>query len=545
MTKWNFADLWEHCAEIRGDQRAQVFGDQTTSWADFNRRANGVAQTMLDAGVERQDKSAQYMYNAPAYLESVFASFKASLVPVNTNYRYADNELLYLWDNSDAAVVTFHASFVDTVERIRGQLPKVKLWLWVDDGSGTCPDWATDYETAAASGTHDNVSGPWGRSGADLWFLYTGGTTGMPKGVMWDQNTLIEATTRAMPFPLTADSDLEAWKDVCRQMGPVAPVVLPGAPLMHGTGHISAMNGLTTGGCIVTMPNRKLDTGVMLDTVEREKVTVVVIVGDAFARPIVDSLEAEPDRWDLSSVASMVSSGVMWSQPIKERLLEHIPNMLIVDSLGSSEALGMGASSSSKDSVKNTAKFDLGENGVVIRDDGELVQPGSGDIGRLGVKGWMPVGYYKDEVKSQATFPTINGVRYSLPGDFATIEADGSITLLGRGSVCINTGGEKVFPEEVEEALKMHPRIVDAIAVGVPDERFGSVITAIVEPTVGPDLDESEIIAHVKTQLAAYKAPRRVFTVDSLTRAANGKIDYKKWTGFAADQSGVDKSGVS
>lgn len=539
MTKWNFADLWEHCAAIRGEQRAQVFGDRTTTWTEFNRRANGVAQVMIDAGVKKQSKSAQYLYNCPSYMEATFASFKAALVPVNTNYRYADNELLYLWDNSDAEVITFHGTFVETIERIRDRLPKVKLWLWVDDGSAPCPDWATDYETAASSGTDDNVTASWGRSGADLWFLYTGGTTGMPKGVMWDQNTLIEATTRAQPFPLDADADIEGWKEVTRQIGPMAPVMLPGAPLMHGTGHISAMNALTAGGCLVTLPNRHFDPELMLDTVEREKVTALVIVGDAFARPILEAIDANPGRWDLSSVAGMVSSGVMWSQPIKERLLDYMPQMVIFDSLGSSEALGMGASYSSKDSIQSTAKFDLGENGVVIREDGELVEPGSGDIGRLGVKGWMPVGYYKDEVKTQATFPTINGTRYSLPGDWATIEADGSITLLGRGSQCINTGGEKVFPEEVEEALKMHPRIVDAIAVGVPDERFGSIITAVVEPTVGPPLDEAEVIAHVKSQLAAYKAPRKIFTVDSLTRAANGKIDYKKWTGFAAEQAGV------
>ncbi len=536
MTKWNFADLWEHCAEVRDGQRAQVFGDQTTDWREFNRRANGLAQAMLDAGVGHQDKSAQYLYNAPPYLESVFASFKASLVPVNTNYRYADNELLYLWDNSDAAVVTFHGTFVDTIERIRGRLPKVKLWLWVDDGSAPCPAWATDFEAAAGAGTDENVSGPWGRSGDDRWFLYTGGTTGMPKGVMWDQDTLIQATTRAHPAPLGPDADIEHWKEVTRQMGPMAPVVLPGAPLMHGTGHISAMNALTAGGCVVTMTNRHLDAAAMLDTVEREKVTALIIVGDAFARPIVDALDAEPDRWDLSSVTGMVSSGVMWSQPIKERLLDYMPQMIIFDSLGSSEALGMGASYSSKDSIKSTAKFDLGENGVVIREDGVLVEPGSGDIGRLGVVGLMPIGYYKDEVKTQATFPTINGVRYSLPGDWATIEADGTITLLGRGSVCINTGGEKVFPEEVEEVLKMHPKVVDAIAVGVPDERFGQAITAVVETTVGADVDETELIAHVKEHLAHYKAPRKVFTVDSLTRAANGKIDYKKWTSFAAEK---------
>ncbi|MEZ5231058.1 MAG: AMP-binding protein, partial [Acidimicrobiales bacterium] len=313
----------------------------------------------------------------------------------------------------------------------------------------------------------------------------------------------------------------------------------PGAPLMHGTGHISAMNALTAGGCLVTLPNRHFDPPLMLDAIEREKVTAVIIVGDAFARPIVEALDEHPDRWDLSTVASMVSSGVMWSQPIKERLLSYMPDLIIVDAFGSSEAIGMAKSVSTGGASSSTASFELSPDSVVITDDGRILEPGSDEIGKVALSSRTPIGYYKDPEKSQATFPTINGRRYSIPGDFATVAADGSITLLGRGSVCINTGGEKVFPEEVEEALKMHPRIVDAIAVGVPDERFGSIITAVVEPTVGPPLDEDEIIAHVKTQLAHYKAPRKVFTVDSLTRAANGKIDYKKWTGYAAEQAGV------
>ncbi len=539
--RWNFADLWERCAAIRGDQRAQVHGDETISWSEFDRRANGIAQAMLDAGLGPQDKVAQYLYNCAEYMQGVFGCFKASLVPVNTNYRYADNELLYLWDNSDAACVMFHGVFLPIVERIREQCPKVKLWLFVPDESGAaCPEWATTWSDAADAGTSDAVKPEGGRSPGDRWFLYTGGTTGMPKGVMWEQDTLIQLGSRTHAVPLDAETDIEAWEAAISAAGEAAPTTMPGAPLMHGTGQVTALNALLQGGCIVTLPNRKLDPIAMLDTVERERVNVMVIVGDAFARPILEALDSNLGRWDLSSVLLAVSSGAMWSQSIKDRLIQHIPQLTIFDSLGSSEALGMGASYSTKDSVQTTAKFQLGDRAVVVREDGELVQPGSGDIGRVGVQGLMPVGYYKDEVKSAATFPTINGVRYSLPGDFATVEADGTITLLGRGSVCINTGGEKVFPEEVEEVLKTHPDIVDAIVVGLPDERFGQVINAVVEPTAAAGtegIDSDAIIEHVKGALATYKAPRVVHAVPSLTRAPNGKIDYKKWTAYAKENA--------
>jgi fatty-acyl-CoA synthase len=243
------------------------------------------------------------------------------------------------------------------------------------------------------------------------------------------------------------------------------------------------------------------------------------------------ALEAEPDRWDLSSLRVIISSGVMWSSESKEGLIRHQPQLILVDTYGSSEAIGMGSSVSSKESSAKTASFSLSDKAVVITDDGRLVAPGSGEIGKVGIEGRTPIGYYKDPEKSAATFPVVNGVRYSVPGDFATVEADGSITLLGRGSVCINTGGEKVFPEEVEEALKTFPGVQDAIVVGIPDDRFGQAVTAVVAAEEG--FDEAAAIAHVKEHLAAYKAPKRVFTVGSLDRAANGKVDYKRWTSHA------------
>ncbi len=535
MTGWNFADLWETCAEVRGDNLAQIHGDTEISWTEFNRQANGLATTMLDAGVERQDKVAQYLYNCPEYLQGVFACFKDSLVPVNTNYRYAENELLYLWDNSDAAVVMFHGIFTPTIETIRERCPKVKLWLHVDDGSDPCPTWATPWEEACDAGTDDNVSAAWGRSGDDLWFLYTGGTTGMPKGVMWTQHDLLMLGSRTHPLPLGPDVTLEQWRATLADSP--GPVGLPGAPLMHGTGQITSLSQLTQGGTVVTLTQRAYDVDELLTAIENNSVSNLVIVGDVFARPILEALDANPDRWDLSTIKLIMSSGVMWSQDIKERLLDHMPTMMIYDALSSSEALGMGVSFSTKENISTTAKFDLGDRAVVIRDDGELVKPGSGDLGRLGVQGTLPVGYYKDEAKTEATFPTINGVRYSLPGDYATVESDGTISLLGRGSVCINTGGEKVFPEEVEEALKTSEDVEDAIAVGVPDDRFGQRVVAVVQNRSGSTVDPTELIDHVKGSLAHYKAPKQILLVESLTRAANGKIDYKKWSTYAAENA--------
>ena len=537
MTSWNFADLWEICTETSGDAAAEVHGELTVTWADFNRRANGLARALLDAGVEHHDKVAQYLYNGPEYMQAVYGCFKAGLVPVNTNYRYTDDELLYLWDNSDSVAVMFHGSFVPTIERIRDRLPKVRLWLWVDDATHPQPAWAVDFTQAASAPTDGDVVPPWGRSGSDLWFLYTGGTTGMPKGVMWEQDTLLRLVSEVHPLQLATDPTVDDYRRQITGLAGAAPVILPAAPLMHGTGHLTALGQLTLGGCVVTLENRSLDPEGIWQACHDNKVTVLVIVGDAFARPLVEALDAHPGRWDLSSMQIVVSSGAMWSQPIRERLLDHLPQVTTFDSLGSSEAVGMGASFSSKGNVARTGAFDLGGAAVVITEDGLKVAPGSGEIGRLGVGGLLPVGYYKDEAKTAATFPVIDGVRYSLPGDWATVEADGTITLLGRGSVCINTGGEKVFPEEVEEVLKTCADVVDAVCVGVPDERFGQAVCAVVEPVDGATIDAAAVIEHVRAHLAHYKAPRVVLAKDTIGRAPNGKVDYKGLTQWARQRA--------
>jgi fatty-acyl-CoA synthase len=540
MSGWCFADVWEVVAEQLPDAPAQIQGDRRISWAEFDRRANGVAQHLLDAGVAEQDKVAQYLYNCPEYMESVYAAFKAGLAPINTNYRYLDDELVYLWDNGDVVCVVFHGSFSERIEGIRDRVPRVTTWLWVDDGAGPCPDWATPYEDAAAKGTTTPAKGPWGRSGEHLLLLYTGGTTGMPKGVMWRQDDLFRnlAGTFVAGVREAEDQDLDLIRGATAGIVDHGPLNIPACPLMHGTGLFTQLITLSGGGGTVCLESRTLDVDELLSTVGREGVATMAIVGDAFAKPMLRALDANPGKYDLSTLFMISSSGVMFSEESKQGLLRHHPAMMIVDAFSSSEAVGMGQSVSTGGSAVATAKFTVGEHTKVITDDGREVQPGSGETGRVAVGGWQPIGYYKDPEKTAATFIEFEGKRYSVPGDYATVEADGSLTLLGRGSVCINTGGEKVYPEEVEEVLKTYETVLDAVAVGVPDEKFGEAITAVVELASGSDLDESGIIGHVKGKLAAYKAPKRVLAIDTIGRAPNGKVDYKRLKAWAAEQVG-------
>jgi len=536
MAGWNFADVWEVVAETLADAPALLHGDLVRSWADFDARADGVAAALLDAGVAEGTTVAQYLTNRPEYLEAVFAAFKLGVPPVNTNYRYVDDELVYLWENADTSAVVFEGQFAERIEGIRDRVPGVRTWLWVDDGTGGCPAWAAPYEAAATSGAPRTTS-PWGRSGDSLYLLYTGGTTGMPKGVMWRNDDLLLVLNEGAPKrrQLPEEADVDRLRELVATPG---HRTLPACPLMHGTGAFNAFTALTVGGSVVTLTGRSFDAVEFLDTVQAREVNNAAIVGDAFARPILAALDAEPDRWDICSLRVVLSSGVMWSQATKDGLLRHNPRMLLVDSLGSSEAVGMASSVSTggdRASTAKTATFTLGPSTKVIADDGTEVRPGEDRIGKVAIQGRTPIGYHKDPEKSAATFVRIGDATYSMPGDYARVEADGTLVLLGRGSVCINTGGEKVFPEEVEEALKTHPGVHDAVVVGLPDERFGQAITAVVEPAAGAAPTEDELIAAVKAHHAAYKAPKRVVFVDSLARAANGKVDYKRWTAHAAD----------
>jgi 3-oxocholest-4-en-26-oate---CoA ligase len=511
-TGWNFADIWERVADRLSTAPATIDDRGLRSWAEVDRRADGIARVLLDeSGAAQQGKVAQYLYNCPEYVESLFGIFKAGLVPVNTNYRYADDELVYLWDNSDAVAVVFHGTFTERVDSIRARVPDVRLFLHVDDGTTPCPPWAVPYEQAAA-GASERTVGSWGRSGDDLLILYTGGTTGMPKGVMWRQDDLFASLDAPNRNALPAEVD---WAAFDARVSKPGPINLPAAPLMHGTGLFNAMSNLMIGGSVVTMSGRRFDPIELLETVQRHRVMSTSIVGDAFAKPILRALDDNPDRFDITSLRVIVSSGVMWSAETKAGLLRHSPRLIMIDALGSSEAIGMASSVTTADDTEKTATFKLGPHTRVLTDDGREVQPGSGELGRVALRGRTPIGYYKDEAKSATTFQIVDGVRYSIPGDWA-----------------------EVYPEEVEEALKLHPSVADAAVVGIPDERFGQAICALVEPAAGSSVDEGALIAHVKAHLSSFKAPKRVLRIDSVNRAANGKLDYKALLAEAMRQVG-------
>ncbi len=547
MSSWNFADVWETVADALADAPALVHGSHTRTWAEFDRRADNVGRWLLGAGATHQDKVALYLYNCPDYLETCFAAYKTGLVPINTNYRYADDELVYLWQNADTVAVVFHGAFVERIEGVRHRVPGVRSWLWVDDGTATCPPWAVPYEEAAETtgahgpSGHERVVAPWGRGPDDLHMLYTGGTTGMPKGVMWRQDDLFARLNGGGFRRYPEHGGLDDVRAELAANG-AGMTLLPACPLMHGTGAFTAMECLSEGGRVVTLAGRQFDPVELLDTIEAERVNCTVIVGDAFARPILGALDADPGRWDLSELVAIISSGVMWSEESKQGLLRHHEGMLLIDAFGSSEALGMGTSVSSSQERARTAEFRLGRDVRVVDVEGRDVEAGSGQVGVLALGGRIPVGYYKDETKSAATFRVIDGVRYSIPGDYAEIGEDGSIHLLGRGSVCINTGGEKVYPEEVEEVVKTVDGVGDAVVVGIPNERFGEEIVAVVElapGTPGGSVAAETVIDHVKRRLAGYKAPRRVRFVGTIGRSPSGKVDYARHRAETAEDLGV------
>ena len=537
MSNWNYADVWETVADVQPEAIAVTQGERNVAWHEFDRGADGIAQFLLDLGAAQQDKVAIYLYNSPEYLQTTFAAVKVGLVPVNTNYRYGDDELSYLWENADAIAVIFHGAFSERIEGILERVPGVRGWLWVDDGFGPCPDWATPYEDAAKSAI-ERVRAPWGRSGDDLYMLYTGGTTGMPKGVMWRQDDLfarlIDSAVRHYPV----EGGIEAVR-ASLEASPGGVTILPACPLMHGTGNFPSNTVLAEGGRVCLLESRRYDPLELLDTIPREQVNALVFVGDPFARPLLAALDDHPGRWDLSSLIMIISSGAMWSEPVKEGLLAHHPGLLLVDAFSSSEALGMGISVSASGAAAKTASFTLGPDVKVLTEDGRQVEPGSDEVGVLALGGRNPLGYYKDEEKSQRTFKEIDGVRYSIPGDYAQVDSDGTIHLLGRGSVSINSGGEKIFPEEVEEALKTHDAVRDAVVIGIPHPTYGEQVVAVVEHDDGAlQPSEAELIDHVKARLASYKAPRRIRTVPTIGRAANGKVDYNRHRSESMDELG-------
>jgi fatty-acyl-CoA synthase len=528
----NLADMWEAVAAEMPDVVAQIHGERRSTYREFEARAARLAGALQASGVGPGTKVAMYLYNANEFLETTFAAVKLRAVPVNVNYRYLADELHYLLDNSDAEVLVYHGALAERVREVRDRLPRLRLLVQVTttdaDRVPLLPG-ARDYEELLAA--HPPAARiP--RTAEDLIFLYTGGTTGLPKGVMWTHADLFKQFSVGYmalggEVPTTPEGVGRAARTM-REMGVAGPQIAS-APLMHGMAWFTSMSRLMTGGTVVTLTNRSFDAHELWRAVESHRVALCVIVGDAFARPMVRALEeaeAGGRAYDLSSLSVIISGGVMWTPANKKPFLERGVGMLM-DGLGSSEATGIGMMISTAGDDPTLGRFMPNPGTRVLTEDGRDVVPGSGERGLLAVTGALPSGYYKDGEKTAATFKVIDGIRYSFPGDWACVEADGSITLLGRGSVCINTGGEKVFPEEVEEVLKLHPDVEDCIVVGVPDERWGEAITAVVQGRAGATPDAAALVAFVRERIAAYKTPKRVVLVEKVVRSPAGKADYR------------------
>jgi 3-oxocholest-4-en-26-oate---CoA ligase len=540
MQGWNYGDILDAVdALVPPDRIALVHAQRIVRWHDFTRRTNNLARAMLANGAAPGDKIALYMRNRTEYSEAIAASFKARLTHVNVNYRYVDRELIYLLDNADAAVVVYASEFAPHVAAIRAELPKVSQWIEVVDVE-TALFGSIDYESLAMAGDGRRLEIE--RSPDDLLFLYTGGTTGLPKGVMWRHDDLWRGTgAGGNPRIGTPPSaDLEAYGRRLRDEAP--PINLPLPPMMHGTGLLAAVSAMTHAGTCVTLPSRSFNASEALAAIERHRVTAATIVGDAFARPMVEALDRNPGQYDISSLRFISSSGVMWTKDVKAGLLRHNPELTLIDGFASSEALGLGSSVMTREQTIEVASFSLGPTCKVFSEDHREVQRGSGEAGMVGVSGPIPLGYYKDPDKTARTFPVIGGVRYSIPGDWVRVEADGTLTLLGRGSNCINTAGEKVYPEEVEEALKAHVAVADALVVGIPDPKWGQSITAVVQLRDGHRLDAVAITEFLRSRIAAYKIPKRILAKADLCRAPNGKADYKAIREYAQTtvQGGVE-----
>lgn len=536
---WHFADIFETVAAAAPDQPVVISGSTALTWRDFDARANGVANELIASDLGRQSKVMVYLYNSPEYLEACFGALKAAMVPANVNYRYGASEVAYLFDNADAEAAVFDVEFAPLLDSIRAELPLMKRWIAVGDRAQV-PEWAVPYEDVATPSALGPVPE---RRPDDLLLQYTGGTTGMPKGVMWTQQELFRAMGQggsALAGIGPAASLAEVGDRVAAHGGP-PQVAMMACPLMHATALGNTFQLLPMGATIVLLEGRRFDPAELWESVDANRVTWLTMVGDAFGRPLLEALDQSPGRWDLSSLRVIYSAGVMWSQEVKHGMLRHLgPEVVLIDALGSSEAPGLGVSMSTKDASADTAVFTIGENAQVITEDDRFVEPGSGEVGMLAFGGPMPLGYYKDTEKTAATFREVGGQRWSIPGDHATVEADGTLTLLGRGSVCINTGGEKVFPEEVEEVLKRSPSVRDAVCVGVPDDRFGERICAVVEAAPGATPDLAELADLAKQHLAGYKAPRELVLVDTIGRAPSGKVDYKALTAHARSSLGFD-----
>jgi 3-oxocholest-4-en-26-oate---CoA ligase len=521
---FNLADFIEHTVDVVPDRTALILGDRQMTFAGLEARANRLAHHLASEGVGRNDHVAVYSYNSFEYVEAMLAAYKLRAVPINVNYRYVPDELVYLLDNSDAVVLAHQAVFGAQVAAIRDRLPLLRHVLTVDDGSGTpLPEGAVPYEAALAGQSPERDFER--RSDDDIYILYTGGTTGSPKGVVWRHEDVWRTLGGGIDFRTGERiEDEHQMSRLAAESEPSVGLVL--APLMHGAAQWGTLGGLIRGTTSVLLP--QFDPHAVWTAIEQYRIATLSITGDAMARPLIDALAER--SYDTSSLMAISSTAAVFSPVVKDQLFELLPHVFLSEAVGSTESGFNGLRLVEKG---NTAlagggliNVDRGPDTIVIDEDNRPVRPG--EVGRMARGGNVPLEYYKDPEKSAATFITVDGKRYSVPGDLARLELDGTMTLLGRGSQCINSGGEKIFPEEVEAALKAHPKVFDALVVGVSDERWGQRVAAVVEPRPGEAPTLEELDEHCRTKMAGYKVPKELHLVPTVPRHPSGKPDYRR-----------------
>lgn len=527
MTSFNLADLFELVADAVPDRPAMVTTQRCLSYGELENRANRLAHVMVKTGVMAGDHVGLLLANGTEYIEGMLAAFKVRAVPININYRYVDDELLHLFDDADLVALVLHGTYKTKVAAVAPKVPKVRAFVVVDDGNdgdATLPG-AISYEAALAAASPERDFGA--RSPDDRYCAYTGGTTGLPKGVMWRQEDIFFAAMGGGD-PMQLGDFISTPEEIVSRIPEVGLAMLLTPPLMHVSAHWTAFATLFGGGKVVLPPPGGFDPAAILELVGTEHVNMVVVVGDAMARPLVDELDAHPGWYDTGSLLAVGSGGALLSATTKDRLATLLPNAMVVDGFGASETGTVGMKTASAgEASEGGPQFTVNDQTAVLGEDLRPVAPGSGAVGRLARRGHIPLGYYNDPEKTAATFVEADGVRWVLPGDMATVHTDGTVVLLGRGSQSINTGGEKVFPEEVEAAVKAHPAVYDAVVVGVPDERWGERVVALVQLRRDATLDLADLQASCRTRIAGYKIPRRLCVVDEVIRSPSGKPDYR------------------